>query len=145
MRQCSCRCPELSNIEAGCRKHEVHPGWNHPWDRQEEQMLMTQWWQKLTMRYIRRSRKLPFKLEPLICVWTYRWLIGWPLSRKIQYLRHDQLDLQSESTESEASLWRWHRHWGEVVVFWEWKSWCSIKEPCIITTQWLASWKKFCS
>ena len=48
---------------------------------------MTQWWQKLTKRYISRSRKLPTKLEPLICMWTYTWLIGWLFNGKIQYLR----------------------------------------------------------
>ena len=27
--QCGCRCPEPGHLKAGCRNHEVHPGWSH--------------------------------------------------------------------------------------------------------------------
>ena len=58
-----------------------------PWDQQEEQMVMTQWWLKLRKRYISKSRKLPSKLQLPIHLWTYMWLIGWPLNGRIQYFK----------------------------------------------------------
>ena len=64
------------------------PSWTEsPWDQQEEQMPMTQWWLTLMRRYLRESGKLPCNLELLIWVWTCMWLIGQPLNGKIQYLR----------------------------------------------------------
>ena len=113
---------------------------------QEEQKLTTQWWQKLTMRYIRRSRKLLSKLEPLIHVWTCTWLIGSLLNGKIQYLKPwligspiGKYRIRSISLEM---TWTLRRKW---LSFESKKSWCSVKEPSITATHWLASWKKFCS
>ena len=77
-----------AELHQGWMQKKWSPTWTESlWDWQEEKMSMTHWWWKLMKRSISRSRKLPSKLELIIHVWTYRWLIGWLLNGKIQYLR----------------------------------------------------------
>ena len=102
--------------------------WSPSWtdslcDWQEEQMLMTLWWWKLMKRYISMSRKLPSKLQPLICMWAYMWLIGlaaqwedpvfkaaidWIPNQKVQNLKH-LLGNNVNTEEGMVILWEWKR------------------------------------
>ena len=64
------------------------PSWmESPWEHQKEQKLTIQQWLRLMKRYINKSGKLQFWLEPPKHMWTYMWLIGWPPNWRIQYLR----------------------------------------------------------
>ena len=53
----------------------------------QEQMFMTQCWLRQMKRYISKSGKLQSRQDPPMCMWTYMWLTGWLVNRKIQYLR----------------------------------------------------------
>ena len=123
------------------------PSWTESlWDQQEEQIFMTQWWWKLMNRYTSSPGSCHPRLEQLIHVWTYPWLIGWLLNWKVQYLR-------LWSIGSPIGKYRiWSISWEMMQILWQvWlsfesgKCWCSIKEPSITIIHCLVSWKKFCS
>ena len=57
------------------------------WELQKEWMLMIQWWPRLWKKYISKSGKLLFWLEPPKHMWTYMWLTGWLPNREDPILK----------------------------------------------------------
>ena len=78
----------LSWVTSKVDMEMVSPSWmESPWEQKEVWMLTIQQWPRLMKRYINKFGKLQSRLELRMHVWTCMWLTGWPLNRKIQYLR----------------------------------------------------------
>ena len=123
------------------------PSWmESPWEWQKEWMLMIWLWLRLMKKYISKSGKLWFWLEPSKHMWTYMWLIGWPPNRRSQYLRPQLGRFLTGKCRIWNTCWEMMQiQRTEKLSFESGRSWHYTREPSTIATHQLGSSKKFCS
>ena len=120
--QCSCRCPELSYIEAGCGNCEVHPGQSHPGINRKSWCSWPSGGVETDEEIHKQVQEAAIQARP-VHIHMNLHMTDWVAAQwKIQYLRPWSIGSQLESTESEASLGRWHANTEEgMPILWEQK------------------------
>ena len=73
------------------------------WEQPRGQMLITQWWLKLTKKYASPSRKLWLWL--VLHVQTYIWLTGWLPNRRIKQSRPQSSGSQAKKCRISNTHW----------------------------------------